>query len=459
MKKFYIILICLIVIACSVSIYFQLSPSDGILSRDQNTTKDKTTPALSTAVLSIPATYSPSPTPTMSPSPPAVEIPNMDVVNDKIIKDIQDGFPGAVLLVSQNGEIIFNKAYGNLKIYDGDTKLLTPVSMKTDTIFDVASLTKLYATAFSVMILIDSKMLTLDSFVYEYLPEFDKEDYNKITIRHLLSHTSGFPSDVKFFRPDVEEGKKFYSTERNNTISLLSEVPLENEPGSKAQYSDIGYMVLGAIVEKVSGMRIDEFISTNVYEPLGLTGKISFLPLENNFSKNNIACTERMGNTRDGLVTFPDIRDYTLQGEVHDEKAFYSMQGVSGHAGLFSDTESLNILNQVLLGGGTYNGMKIISADTVNEFTSVYDDATYQLTFAHSVNINSLKDVVPFGTLSHTGWTGAFTLIDKQNNLSIVLLTNKRHSPITDGDFEAAAYDTGKYYSIVKLIYQSLGLS
>jgi CubicO group peptidase (beta-lactamase class C family) len=235
-------------------------------------------------------------------------------------------------------------------------------------------------------------------------------------------------------------------------------VPLENSPGVKAKYSDIGYMVLCAVVEKVSGMRLDEFITKNVFEPLDISESISYLPIENNFYIDNIACTERLGNTRDGLVTFPNIREYTLQGEVHDEKAYYSMAGVSGHAGLFANAESINILNQVLLSGGTYNDKRIFSQEAVNAFTSVYDDSLYQLGFAHSINIRSLQDTVPFGTLSHTGWTGAFSLIDKQNNLSIVLLTNKRHSPIVDGDFEAASFDTGKYYPIVNAVYEALGL-
>ncbi len=463
MRKFYIILICIIFLAFSYSIYHYISSSDNDASKVSEASSSESVNALKTPMHN--ADESPTATPTFTPSPtplaPSYEVLNskLDAADSAISQDIGNGFPGAVLLVAQNNEIIFLKAYGSLKIYDGLEKLESPVAMRSDTVFDLASLTKVYATTFSIMKLIDSQAISLDSYVYEILPEFNKDDYNKITIRQLLTHTSGFPSDVKFFRPDVEEGEMFYSTDRDKTISLLSEVPLEYSPGSKAQYSDIGYMVLSAVAEKLSGMRIDEFVSYNIYTPLGINDTMSYLPIENNFYIDNIACTERLGNTRDGLVTFPNVREYTLQGEVHDEKAYYSMEGVSGHAGLFSDAESINILNQMLLNGGTYKGVTVFSEDTVNTFTSLYDDSFYQLGFANSAKINSLKDIVPNGTLSHTGWTGTFSLVDKKNNLSMVLLTNKRHTPIAGDEFEGAYYNTGKYYAIVKLIYEALELS
>ncbi len=143
---------------------------------------------------------------------------------------------------------------------------------------------------------------------------------------------------------------------------------------------------------------------------------------------------------------------------MHDEKSYYSMDGVSGHAGLFSDADAINALNQLLLRGGAYEATSIFTPETVNEFTSVHDSSRYQLGFSNASTYASLKECVPENTLCHTGWTGTFSLIDKQNNLSIVLLTNKRHSPIIDGDFEGAAYETGKYYGMVCAIYEGLGL-
>jgi len=399
--------------------------------------------------------------PAASPQPGDAVIldPSLEAVDRLIQSDIDSGFPGAVLLVCRGGETLFRKAYGNLKIYDQHNLLETPVPMRTGTVFDLASLTKVYATAFAAMKLADRGLLSVDGYVYEYLPEFDKDVYDQITIRQLLNHTSGYPSDVQFFRPDVLQGAQFYSTNRNITMELLADVPLETAPGAEQVYSDVGYMVLGAVIEHAAGVRLDQFLNEAIYGPLGLSGRIGFNPLENGFDKNNIACTERLGNTRDNRVDFPGIRNITLQGEVHDEKAYYSMGGVSGHAGLFADAEAVNILNQVLINGGAYEGTGVLSAQSIEQFTTIYDDLTYQLGFASAAAIRPLQGCVPEGALCHTGWTGTFSLIDRQNKLSVVLLTNKRHSVITDGKFEGELYETGKYYKVVTTIYESLGLA
>ncbi len=418
--------------------------------------------------ISVTSEQTASPAPQPSDTIPPSSSPTMDTsiynnilspVETIIENDIASGFPGAVLMVSLDGQTIFQKAYGYLKVYDGMGALQTPIEMRQDTVFDLASLTKVYATTFSVMKLVDEGLLSVDDYVYKYLPEFDKKSYNEITIAQLLSHTAGFPSDVKFFRPDVKEGEDFYSTDRNKTISLLPAVLLDNLPGEKALYSDIGYMVLGTVIEKISGMRLDEYVNQNIYEPMALGSSISFNPLENGFEKENIACTERLGNTRDGLYPFPGVRTYTLQGEVHDEKTYYSMGGVSGSAGLFADAQAITSLNLMLLNGGELNSTQIFSSEIVSRFTSIYNDATYQLGFANAAKFSSLEGIVPEGTLCHTGWTGAFTIVDKKNKLSIVLLTNKRHTPFNGDDFEGSSFETGKYFSIVTSIYESLGIS
>ena len=452
MRKLYIILVCIIVFFFTSLLLHHLS--------DVDTPAEETISLPEDSALGCTATPAPSPEPTQEPvpAPPEVYDARLSAADAIISSDIESGFPGAVLLVAKDGEVIFRKAYGYLQKYDGLSELISPVTMQTDTVFDLASLTKEYATVLAVMKLIDSGLITLDSFAYEFLPAFDKPPYDEITIRQLLNHSAGFPSDIKFFRPDVEEGPQFYSTQRENTISLLSEVPLEYDPGTDTVYSDIGYMVLGAIVEEISGIRLDEFVYRYIYAPLELENQIGYLPAENGFDIQNIACTERLGNTRDGLVSFPGARDYTLQGEVHDEKAYYSMGGVSGHAGLFSDADAINVLNQLLLRGGAYEGTALFTPETANEFTSVHDSSRYQLGFSNASTYASLKDCVPENTLCHTGWTGTFSLIDKKNNLSVVLLTNKRHSPITDGDFEGASYETGKYYGVICSIYEGLGL-
>lgn len=458
MRKIYVILICIIILVFTIIVHYYIIGKNN--ENDVELLVNSLPSATFTLAPSFQHAQTTAPKVTASYSPEnELYSKLLSPANEIIASDIASGFPGAVLLISIDGETIFYKSYGYLKTYDGYDVLTSPIVMQKDTVFDLASLTKTYATTLSIMKLVDSDLLSIDDYVHQYLPDFNKEDYNKITIKQLLNHTSGFPSDIKFFRPDVEEGEAFYSTQREKTISLLSQVPLEGTPGESVQYSDIGYMVLGTIVEQISVISLDEFADRYIYSPLSISSNISYNPLDAGFDQDNIACTERIGNTRDNLTDFPNVRTYTLQGEVHDEKAYYSMDGVSGHAGLFADAKAINALNLMLLNGGVYENVPIFSSDVVSQFTSIESDMRYQLGFANAISFKTLAETVPEGTLCHSGWTGTFSLIDKKNGLSIVLLTNKRHTPITDGEFEGASYDTGKYYNLIKTIYESLGLS
>lgn len=455
MRKVYISLIGIVVIVFTIMLLYHLNSESNVSSEDLLN--------IATSSSNNDMSQSSSPTAPLPTHTPAIinneyYISLLSPIDDIISSDINSGFPGAVLLISLDGETIFKKAYGYLKIYDGYDTVSPPTAMQEDTVFDIASLTKIYSTTLSIMKLVDSGLMSLDDYVYQYLPDFNKAEYSDITIRQLLNHTSGLPSNIYFYRPDVKEGEAFYSTERDKTISLLSEVPLKESPGKEASYSDIGYMVLSSIIEKLTDSHLDDFADRYIYSPLSLADSIGYTPLNRGFDINNIACTERLGNSRDGLVDFPYIRRYTLQGEVHDEKAYYCMGGVSGHAGLFANADAINTLNLMLLNDGTYGYIPILSQATVSIFTEVDSTTRYQLGFANAKSYETLAETVPDGTLCHTGWTGAFSLIDKESNLSIVLLTNKRHSPITDGKFEGELFETGRYFSLVKAIYEALNL-
>lgn len=172
-----------------------------------------------------------------------------------------------------------------------------------------------------------------------------------------------------------------------------------------------------------------------------------------------------MGNTRDGVISFPNIRSYTLQGEVHDEKAFYSMEGISGHAGLFSNTEEMAVLLQVMLNGGGYGSQQLFDKTVISQFTAPSKtDATYGLGW----RLNGNPDMEwMFGkhastrAYGHTGWTGTVTIIDPAYQLGIILLTNKKHSPVIDpaknpNQFEGDLFSTGKYGSVITGIYEAL---
>ena len=273
----------------------------------------------------------------------------------------------------------------------------------------------------------------------------------------LLRHNAGYGADIRFFDNNMDYYQKFYSMKRAKTISMLKDIKLENIPGDKFKYSDIDYMILCALIEKISGMSMDDYLQENIYRPLGIQNQILYTPLDKGFSQDNFAATERMGNTRDGAVYFNEIRNYTLQGEVHDEKAYYSMGSISGHAGLFSDAYALSILNQLLLNKGYFNNLIFFSEDIVDAFLTIYDDEKYQLGFLNAKSNKYLKDFVSDSTLYHYGWTGAATLIDIENNMAIILLTNKRHSPCNLDAFEGNDnFDTGKYAAIIEMVYDAL---
>lgn len=187
---------------------------------------------------------------------------------------------------------------------------------------------------------------------------------------------------------------------------MIKRTPLEYQPGSKHIYSDVDYMLPGFIVESVTGQPLDRYVEESIYRPPGLTHTV-FNPLLKGFKPQQIAATELNSNTRDGVIHFPNIRTSPLWGQVHDEKAFYSMGGDSGHAGLFSNTGDIAVLMQTMLNGGGYGDVQLFSAETVKMFTtSSKEDATFGLGWRANGNATMTPT---FGTLAssqtygHTG--------------------------------------------------------
>ncbi|NRG46721.1 penicillin binding protein PBP4B [Bacillus sp. CRN 9] len=388
---------------------------------------------------------------------------------DKLIQsEIDAGFPGAAIVVIKDGKIVMDEAYGYAQIYDNHTPLKKPQKMKTSTIFDLASNTKMYATNYALQHLVSIGALNVDEKVQHYLPDFKDSSNDKIKgkgdilVRDLLEHTAGFPSSIHYHNP--ERAGELYSQDRDKTKEMLLKTPLQNETGTAQIYSDIDYMLLGMIVEEITGQRLDMYVENNIYKPLGLK-KTKFNPLDKKEKQKHIAATELLGNTRDGVISFPNIRNYTLQGEVHDEKAYYSMGGISGHAGLFSTTNDLAILLQVMLNGGGYGKTKLFDEETIELFTSPSD---YSPTYGLGWRINGnesmewmFSEYANEEVIGHTGWTGTVTIIDKENNLGIVLLTNKKHSkvmnPATEPNrFYGDTYGISEYGNVVQAVYQAM---
>lgn len=385
---------------------------------------------------------------------------------DKLIKqDVANGFPGAVLLVLHKGQIIKHHAYGFAQKYQSDGTLMpSPLPMTIDTRFDLASNTKVFATTLAIMKLVDEGTIALDASVSAYLPEYSGDGREGRTVADLLAHASGYKSDLPFFRADNPLGEHFHSLQPDVTKDLLlTKLPFDAGRETQQTYSDINFMILGLLLERLTGMPLDEYIETNIYAPLGLDS-LQFIPLLKGNRASQFAATEMRGNTRSGNITFPGIREHVLQGEVHDEKAFYSMRGVAGHAGLFGNAKDLAILAQLLLNEGGYDDTYLFSSATLSRFlTPRFKMDSMGLGWRLAADSDQLSHFGPYASsraFGHTGWTGTATVIDPEYDLAIILLTNKKHSMVRQQDqtleFEGDLFETGRYGSVMSLVYEAV---
>lgn len=387
-------------------------------------------------------------------------------VDALINQEVAEGFPGAVLLVVKDGQIIKRTAYGYQKRYDeNELPLSQPQPMRTDTLFDLASNTKMFATTLALMHLVENGKLDVTRPIAYYLPEYQGGGREARRVSDLLSHKSGYAPSINFYDPENPLGKRFYSQSKQRTSELLiTQAPFDVSAGLNATYSDTNFMLLGLIVERITGMPLDRYCEEWLYQPLGLN-KILFNPLQKGHHKDEFAATELRGNTRGGRIEFPNIRQYTLQGEVHDEKAFYSMQGVSGHAGLFATADELAVLAQMLLNGGGYGETHLFDSNVINAFIKPDNRFwSYGLGWRRAANGANSWHFGPYASdqaFGHTGWTGTATVIDPALDLAVILLTNARHSPIVeevedDLQFTGKQFETGRYGSIVSLVYEAV---
>lgn len=387
------------------------------------------------------------------------------LVDEQINADIINGFPGAVLLIIKNNKIIKNTAYGYKLRYTRDGLTLpNPEVMTTDTLFDIASNTKMYATNYALMHLVYTKQININAPIKQYIPQYagyDKNSESRDTrlVSDLLSHSAGYAPDPQFFNPLTIKSPKLFSHNKRLTESIILErLPFIGPRGGKPIYSDVDYLLLGILIERVSKIQLDEYVKKTIYKPLDLI-QTTFNPLKYGFSAKDCAASELQGNTRSGLYDFPNIRTEVIRGEVHDEKAYYSMQGVAGHAGLFSTSANLAVLLQLMLNNGSYGNVTLWDKQVEDMFTTpnLIDD-----TFALGWRRSGSTHYPPFGSLApadvvgHTGWTGTLTLVDRKNKLGIVLLTNKKHSVFANSEFVADKTETGRYGRIIDLIYQAL---
>jgi uncharacterized protein YbbC (DUF1343 family)/CubicO group peptidase (beta-lactamase class C family) len=346
----------------------------------------------------------------------AVDTRRLDLIEPLVREAIQDKkLPGAVVLIGRGDRIVYQKAFGN--------RALVPTVEATtlDTVFDLASLTKVVATTTSVMMLVEQGRIRLSDRVATYIPGFERYGKADITIRHLLTHVSGLRPDV-----DLADTWQGYET----AIALAIEEVPASTPGARFVYSDINFFLLGDIVRRVSGQTLDQFVRHRIFEPLGMKDT-TFLPPPSMTPR--IAPTENctpLGWPCQG----PDMR--MLRGVVHDPTA-RRMGGVAGHAGLFSTAADLSIFARMLLGGGAYQGTRILAPLTVQKMTTAAADADHNVRgmgwdIDSSFSVNR-GELLPIGSFGHTGFTGTSMWIDPTTGLYVIFLSNRVH-PDGKGD-------------------------
>lgn len=331
---------------------------------------------------------------------------NMDAIMEKAI---QNGvFPGGVVLVASKRGIVYEKAYGSAYRYKNGNKTPSenPIPVNSGTVYDIASITKLF-TATAVMQLAEKKQLSLDDPVARYLPLFGVNGKEKITIRQLLSHTSGLPATLPLDR---------LPGDREEKLALVFTSKPVVKPGSKMIYSDIGYIVLGELVRKISGISLADYLRTNIFEPLGMNATLYTPPFN---LRSSIAATEDQSASRRGMVW----------GEVHDENA-WALGGISGHAGLFSTAEDLAKFGLAFMNRGEWNGKRILKPQSVDEMTRLQTGHIPDAFRGLGWELSQDWYMGPFAAnqaFGHTGFTGTSLFIDPKRDVMVILLTNRVH--------------------------------
>lgn len=396
-----------------------------------------------------------------SPQDEGIRPESLALIAGIISSDVSHGFPGAQLAVIRNGRLIYSNAWGKT-----DTANPNSPEATRETLYDIASVSKVLTVNYAVQKLMTEGRLDVDAKISdilgaEYLNATIKAPYasaslktirawkSSVTVRDVMRHRAGYPPEIHYydknydlaaFKHNEKSINPLYSgitpnaETRAKTYRAILRTPLQYQPRTKIKYSDVDYMLMCFVIEKISGMTLDKYLAENFFRPMGLT-HITYNPLRNNFAPERIAATEIKGNTttRGEAVNFPGLRDYVLKGEVHDEKAYHSMDGVSGHTGIFANAEDTAILLSAMLTGG-YGGHKFFSRNVIDMFTSTQgkDKGRWGIGWWHEGKDARLWY---FGTQSHSdtfghqGFTGTLVAVDHSRNLVVAYFTNKLNTP------------------------------
>jgi CubicO group peptidase (beta-lactamase class C family) len=353
-----------------------------------------------------------------------------------------DKIPGAVILIKENNKVIYRHAWGYAQKYDFNRNLLShPEKMKFNCLFDIASLTKVIGTTTSLMLLADRGLINVEDPVGKYIEAFNSPDKKEITIRHLLTHTAGLYEWYPLY---------YLASNKQDCFRVIEGLPLVSEVGEQRRYSDLGFVLLGEIIENVSGMPLEKFMTQNIFQPLGMT-KTTFNPLTaGGFRK--IAATSA-GNPYERRMVYDSTlgyrikeidpsqwdgwRTYVLKGEVNDGNAWYANGGISGAAGLFSTAGDLQRLVDMLINRGMSGSSQFISEKTVSLFLTK-DKYNNGLGWMMDPG-NSFMKNAPEGSFGHTGFTGTSIAVIPDRKISVVLLINRQNCGLLGN---------GEYYNV-----------
>ncbi len=333
-------------------------------------------------------------------STPAIadEPPRFDALDDIVRDAVAAGdVPGAVVLVGRGDRTLYLRAFGSR------TLVPNPVPMTTDTIFDIASLTKPFGTAIAVMSLVERGAVKLDAPLGRYVKEFKGRAFSEVTIRRILTHSAGLPAIPP-------PGRVVPFPQYAKTLAALR---LDYPPGTGFQYSDTGFILLAEVVRRVTGQRIDRYLQRAVFSPLRLADT-SYHPAAAVLSR--VAPTE----FHDG---------HMLVGEVHDPRA-RGLGGVAGHAGMFSTAADLARLCRMLLNGGSLGEARVLRPPTVRTMWTRAPDGNGTRTLGWDMTSTYARPMMPFfpaGSVGHTGFTGTSVWIDPSSQVYVILLTNRVH--------------------------------
>jgi len=393
-----------------------------------------------------------------TPQDVSAQDPSIDFssVDDIVQESIDEGItPGATVLVKKGDHMLYHESFGHSYLYDMGTRLENPIAATNETIYDLASVTKVMATTQAVMKLVHEGQLDIDAPVTQYLEGFGNNAKENITSRQLLTHTSGLPQwEPTFLHVNTREGEREYV----NNLELMF------EPGTY-RYSDFSFMTLAFVVEEITDQPIEVYLEENIYGPLGMEDTM-FTPLESGVNPNRIAATSwgnqyewRMSNQRDWDVgydttehqeafdNFDGWRERTLVGEVNDGNAGMANEGVAGHAGLFSTAHDLSILGDVLLRGGERNGVQIYNQETIDSFTTEQSGISNRglgwRVGGSNPGTGFVGDYANANTFAHDGFTGTQVVFHGDYDLQVIVLSNKQNN----GPYD----DYGSYYSTYAL--------